>query len=165
MADILLTLAPRAQLFSADVFGPQGTCDVKVIIRAIRWAMDVWDCKIINLSLGVTEQRLQQVQKRQELLRAIEEAYYRDVLVIAAAHNDHPLTRSYPVGVRPAAVIGGQGAVRRPTRISPINCASRSSFKRTPAATLARSRPSRRQAGPPLTSPESPPGSCRFGPG
>jgi hypothetical protein len=30
------------------------------------------------------------------LLRAIEAAYYKDVLVFAAAHNDHPLTRSYP---------------------------------------------------------------------
>jgi hypothetical protein len=101
VADILLTLAPGAQLYSADVFGPMGSCDVKVIIRALRWAMDVWDCKIINLSLGVPEQRLQQVQKRLELLRTIEEAYYRDVLVVAAAHNDHPLTRSYPAAFAP----------------------------------------------------------------
>jgi subtilisin family serine protease len=101
VADILLTLAPRARLYSADVFGPLGSCDVKVIIRAVRWAMDVWDCKIINLSLGVPEQRLQQVQRRLELLRTIEEAYYRDVLVIAAAHNDHPLTRSYPAAFAP----------------------------------------------------------------
>lgn len=96
VADIVLSLAPRVRLFSADVFGPVGSCDVKVVIRAIRWAMDVWDCKVINLSLGVPEQRLVQVQKRMELTRTIEEAYYRDVLVIAAAHNDHPLTRSYP---------------------------------------------------------------------
>ncbi len=101
VADILLTLAPRARLYSADVFGPLGSCDVKVIIRAIRWAMDAWDCKIINLSLGVPEHRLQQVQRRLELLRTIEEAYYRDVLVIAAAHNDHPLTRSYPAAFAP----------------------------------------------------------------
>src|SRR5437763_16763877 len=36
-----------------------------------------------------------------ELLRTVEEAYYRDVLVIAAAHNDHPLTRSYPAVFAP----------------------------------------------------------------
>jgi hypothetical protein len=101
VADILLTVAPRVRLYSADVFGPLGSCDVKVIIRALRWAMDVWDCKIINLSLGVPEQRIQQVQRRMELLRTIEEAYYRDVLVIAAAHNDHPLTRSYPAAFAP----------------------------------------------------------------
>jgi subtilisin len=101
VADILLGLAPGVKLYSADVFGPLGSCDVKVIIRAMRWAMDVWGCNIINLSLGVPEQRLGQVQRRLELLRTIEEAYYRDVLVIAAAHNDHPLTRSYPAAFAP----------------------------------------------------------------
>lgn len=101
VADIILTLAPRAQLYSADVFGPLGTCDVKVIIRAVRHAMDVWGCKLINLSLGIPEQRLGQVQRRMDLLHTIEEAYYRDVLVIAAANNDHPLTRSYPAAFAP----------------------------------------------------------------
>ena len=55
------------------------------MIRALRWAIDVWKCKVINLSLGVPEQRLQQVQRRQQLQRAIEEAYFKDVLVVAAA--------------------------------------------------------------------------------
>jgi subtilisin len=101
VADILLTLAPRIRLYSADVFGPQGTCEVEVVIRALRWAMDVWHCKVINLSLGVPEQRLQPVQRRQQLLRTIEEAYYKDVLVVAAAHNEHPLLRSYPAAFAP----------------------------------------------------------------
>jgi subtilisin family serine protease len=101
VADVILTLAPAVQLYSADVFGPLGSCDSRVIIRAIRWAMDVWGCKVINLSLGIPEQRLGQVQRRLELLRTVEEAYYRDVLVIAAAHNDHPVTRSYPAAFAP----------------------------------------------------------------
>src|SRR5436190_1514505 len=81
VADIILTLAPRVRLYSADVFGPLGTCDVDVVIRALRHAMDVWGCKVINLSLGIPEQRLAQVQRRLELLRTVEEAYYRDVLI------------------------------------------------------------------------------------
>lgn len=96
VADIILTIAPRVRLFSADVFGPRGSCEVDVLLRALRHAVDVWHCKIINLSLGVSEQRLQQAQRRQQLQRAVEEAYFKDVLVIAAAHNEHPLTRSYP---------------------------------------------------------------------
>ena len=96
VADILLKQAPGIQLFSADVFGPAGTCEVETVIRALRWAYDVWKCKIINLSLGVTEQKLQQLPKRQQLQRVIEEGYFKDVLIVAAAHNDHPLTRSYP---------------------------------------------------------------------
>jgi hypothetical protein len=96
VADILLTQAPAVQLYSADVFGPSGMCEVETVIKALRWAYDVWKCKIINLSLGVTEQKLQQLPKRQQLQRVIEEGYFKDVLIVAAAHNDHPFTRSFP---------------------------------------------------------------------
>jgi hypothetical protein len=120
VADILLTLAPRVRLYSGDVFGPLGSCDVKVVIRAVRWAMDVWGAKIINLSLGVPEQQLTQVQKRLELLRTIEEAYYRDVLVIAAAHNDHPMTRSYPAVFAPPLL-----SVDKAEFSDPLECAYR----------------------------------------
>jgi hypothetical protein len=104
VADIILTLAPRVQLYSADVFGPLGTCEVEVVMRALHWAMEVWRCKVINLSLGVPESRLPQVQRRYQFQRAIEEAYYKDVLIIAAAHNDHPLTRSYPAAFAPPLI-------------------------------------------------------------
>jgi subtilisin len=114
VADVLLTLAPRIRLYSADVFGPQGTCDVEVVIRALRWAMNVWHCKIINLSLGVPEQRLQPAQRRHQLLRTIEEAYYKDVLVVAAAHNEHPLVRSYPAAFAPLLLSVDKGAFADP---------------------------------------------------
>ncbi len=104
VADILLAVAPQVRLFSADVFGPAGTSDVEQVIKALSWAVHVWNCKIVNLSLGVSEHRLQTPAKRQQLQRAIEEAYYKDVLVFAAAHNDHPLTRSYPASFAPALV-------------------------------------------------------------
>ena len=64
VADIILSLAPRVRLFSADVFGPLGSCEVETVIKAMRWAVDVWGCKVLNLSLGVTEQRLQQLPRR-----------------------------------------------------------------------------------------------------
>jgi subtilisin len=104
VADILLTIAPRIKLYSADVFGPQGSCEVEVVMRALHWAIDVWKCKIVNLSLGVAEHRLQQVQRRYQFLRAIEEGYYKDVLIFAAAHNEHPLTRSYPAAFAPPLI-------------------------------------------------------------
>jgi hypothetical protein len=104
VADIVLKLAPRVRLFSADVFGPAGSCEVEVVINALRWAVDVWKCQVVNLSLGVPELRLPQPHRRQQLLRAIEDAYYKDVLLFAAAHNDHPLTRSYPAAFAPPLV-------------------------------------------------------------
>src|SRR5271154_7045510 len=42
VADIILTLAPRVRLYSADIFGPRGSCDVELVMRALRWATDVW---------------------------------------------------------------------------------------------------------------------------
>jgi hypothetical protein len=104
VADIILTLAPRARLMSADVFGPQGSCEVEVVVHALRWAIEVWKCKVINLSLGVSEQRLPQLQRRHQLLRAIEDGYYKDVLIFAAAHNEHPFTRSYPAAFAPPLI-------------------------------------------------------------
>jgi hypothetical protein len=104
VADIILSLAPRVRLFSADVFGPLGSCEVETVIKAMRWAVDVWGCKVLNLSLGVTEQRLQQLPRRFQFMKAIEEGYYKDVLIVAAAHNDHPLTRSYPAVFAPPLV-------------------------------------------------------------
>jgi subtilisin family serine protease len=114
VADIILTLAPRARLYSADVFGPRGSCEVEVLLRALHWAVDVWKCKVVNLSLGVPESRLQPLQRRQQLLRAIEDAYYKDVLVIAAAHNDHPLTRSYPAAFAPPLISVDKGLFDEP---------------------------------------------------
>jgi subtilisin len=104
VADVLLTVAPRVRLYSADVFGPQGACEVEVVQRALHWAIDVWRCKVVNLSLGVPEARLQQVQRRYQFLRAVEEGYFKDVLIFAAAHNEHPLTRSYPSAFAPPLI-------------------------------------------------------------
>jgi subtilisin family serine protease len=101
VADIILTLAPRVRLYSADVFGPQGSCEVETVIQALHWAVDVWQCKVINLSLGVPENRLQALPRRYQFLRAVEEGYYKDALIVAAAHNEHPLTRSYPSAFAP----------------------------------------------------------------
>jgi hypothetical protein len=104
VADIILTLAPRVRLYAADVFGPQGSCDVETVMRALHWAIEVWKCKIINLSLGVAEQRLLQIPRRYQFLRAIEAGYFKDVLIFAAAHNEHPLTRSYPAAFAPPLI-------------------------------------------------------------
>ncbi len=118
VADIILTLAPRVKLYSADVFGPSGTCEVETVIHALRHAIDVWGVKVINLSLGVPEHKLLQLPRRQQLLRAIEEAYFRDVLVFAAAHNEHPFMRSYPAAFAPPLISVDKGLFDDPLRFA-----------------------------------------------
>jgi subtilisin len=114
VADIILTIAPRVKLYSADVFGPAGSCEVETVIAALQHAIDVWGVKVVNLSLGVPEHKLQQLPRRQQLQRAIEEAYFRDVLVFAAAHNEHPLTRSYPAAFAPPLISVDKGLFDNP---------------------------------------------------
>src|SRR5262245_27266910 len=118
VADIILTLAPRVKLYSADVFGPQGGCEVETVIRALQHCIDVWKCKIVNLSLGVPEHRLQQIQRRVQFQRAIEEAYFKDVLVFAAAHNEHPVTRSYPAVFSPPLISVDKGLFDDPLQFA-----------------------------------------------
>ncbi|HEY8505256.1 MAG TPA: S8/S53 family peptidase [Gemmataceae bacterium] len=114
VADVILTIAPRVKLYSADVFGPQGGSEVETVIRALRHAIDVWHCKVVNLSLGVPEHRLQQLPRRHQFLRAIEEGYFKDVLIFAAAHNEHPLTRSYPAAFAPPLISVDKGLFADP---------------------------------------------------
>src|SRR5262249_28833064 len=97
---------------------PSGSCEVETVIAALRHAIDVWGVKVINLSLGAPEHKLQQLPRRQQLQRAIEEAYFRDVLVFAAAHNQHPLTRSYASAFAPALIAVDGGLFGGPLRFA-----------------------------------------------
>ncbi|MEZ6140060.1 MAG: S8 family serine peptidase [Zavarzinella sp.] len=96
VADILLRIAPAISLYSADVFGNTGTTDIDTLLHALEYILEKWPCQIINLSLGVSEARLIQPAKRQQFARLIERAYYQGISVFAAAHNEHPLVKSYP---------------------------------------------------------------------
>ena len=57
-------------------------------------------------------------ERRQQFLRAIEEAYFRDVLVFAAAHNEHPLTRSYPSVFAPPLISVDKGLFDDPLQFA-----------------------------------------------
>ena len=96
VAGIILRHAPGVTLVSADIYGSSGLCDVETLLRAIQWCVDVGKCHVLNLSLGITEDRLLPIQRRWQLQRIIEDCYHRDVTVVAAAHNDHPHYRSFP---------------------------------------------------------------------
>jgi subtilisin len=101
VADIMLRIAPQVQLYSADVFGKRGESDLDRLIAAMRHSLDVWKVQVIQLSVGIAEHQLTQPVKRLQLQRLIEEAYFRDVLVVAATHNEHPHQRSYPSSFGP----------------------------------------------------------------
>src|SRR3954469_22515855 len=39
VADVILTIAPKVRLYSADVFGPQGGTEVETVIKALHHAI------------------------------------------------------------------------------------------------------------------------------
>ena len=132
------------------------------MIKALRWAIDQWQCKIVNLSLGVPEAKLQPVQRRNALLRAIEEAYYRDVLVFAAAHNEHPLTRSYPAAFAPPLISVDKGRFDDPLQFA-YELAEQVEFQAFSKGYLGPFATSRRRAGRRRTWPGLPRSCCRCG--
>ena len=118
VADVVLQVAPQVRLYSVDVFGAQGSAELDNVIAGLRYAIDNWPIRVLNLSLGVVEQKLQQPAKKQQLYRLIEEAYYRDIMVVAAAHNEHPLQRSYPAAFAPLLFSVDKGVFDRPDEFS-----------------------------------------------
>lgn len=113
VADIILTLAPAVEIVSADVFA---AADADTIAAALEWCVDQQECKVVNLSLGVPEARIPPA-RRWPLLRAVEAAYARDVLMVAAVSNDHPLTRSYPSMFAEAVIAVDRGPFAEPWRV------------------------------------------------
>jgi hypothetical protein len=96
VADIVLSHAPKAKIYSANVFGFRSFTELDILLHAIHVAVHEWKCKVINISLGLPEERIQQPWRRLHFLNALEDAYRNDVLVFAAGHNEHPLARSFP---------------------------------------------------------------------
>ncbi len=75
-----VTLIPMV-LVSRYPTGLQKSCNAKEIAHAIVKAIDEYDCKVLNLSLGLKEDD-------EELRRAIEYAEEKGVVVVAAAGNN-----------------------------------------------------------------------------
>src|SRR5262249_6220590 len=78
----------------------------------------VWNYKPVTLSRGVPDRRLKKIHRRVQFQRAIEEAYFKDVLVFAAAHNEHPLTRSYPAMFAPPLISVDKGLFDDPLQFA-----------------------------------------------
>ena len=118
VADIILTIAPRVKLYSADVFGPTGIvrggdghrraspCDRRVEGEGRKPVARRAGAQAATTAAAATTPR------------AIEEAYFRDVLVFAAAHNEHPITRSYPAAFAPPLISVDKGLFDDPLRFA-----------------------------------------------
>ena len=112
VADIILTLAPQVRLFSADIFGPQGGCEVETVIKAIRWAIDSLEVQSYQSVAGSPRRKA----PTRPAAECLSQGYRRGVLPGCARVRRRPQRSPadpiVPGGVCPAADFRRQGSVR-----------------------------------------------------
>ncbi len=107
MADILLHQAPGIHLQSHDVFLGRPTAEPEAMVSALAAIRREGTCKVINLSLGIPEDRWDAPKwrtARQLLTREVLGCYRAGMVVVASAHNAHPILQSCPAD-NPAPLI------------------------------------------------------------
>lgn len=99
MADILLHQAPGIHLQTHDVFKGRPTAEPEAMVSALAAIRQERSCKVVNLSLGIPEDRWDSPKwrtARQLLTREVLGCYRAGMVVVASAHNAHPILQSCP---------------------------------------------------------------------
>jgi subtilisin family serine protease len=89
-------IAYKARLMPIKVFGKFGETDTATVIAGVKWAVD-HGAKVINLSLGGPG-------TSQEEIEAMEYAFSRGVVVVAAAGNESSDLPFYPAAIEPYVI-------------------------------------------------------------
>lgn len=124
-AGIILEKAPKINLFSLKVFGNKLSVDIDTVVSAIDWAI-MNDIKIINLSMGTTDER-----ELHDLKDICEFAYSKEVVIVGA--ENYWKGKSYPailptvIGVT-GGFIDGYGYYFRPNH--PVEFVARGNSQR-----------------------------------
>jgi len=87
MAGTIAAIAPECRLMNVKVADDAGRCEESVVARGIIWAVD-HGAKIINISLSMKESP--------ELSEAVNYAWSRGAILVAAAGNKGASEASYP---------------------------------------------------------------------
>jgi subtilisin family serine protease len=84
----VMGLAPESRLINVKVAGDDGKCQLSTLAAGIIWAVDN-GARVINISIEIKE-------SRPELLEAVDYAWDKGALIIAAAGNDNNSLPVYP---------------------------------------------------------------------
>jgi subtilisin family serine protease len=87
-ADLILAIAPQADIYPLRVFGRRMETSVSIINSAIRWAID-HDLRLVNMSLGTLRD-----DALIPMYMGCEQAREQGVIMVAARHNSN--LWSYP---------------------------------------------------------------------
>ena len=97
--------APDAKIMPVRVLDASGSADDATVIAGIKYAAD-HGAKVINMSLGGMQVVGELPQLNEELAAAVQYAYDRGVVVVAAAGNETIPLCSYPAAAKNAICVG-----------------------------------------------------------
>lgn len=112
-ASVLAKIAPTAQLFCGKVLHGERS-DVRHLCDGIYWAVDIWNCNVLSLSLGTPAYS-------EQLGNAINYAVARGVIVVCAAANFGHLFQNnvcYPAAFGNVICVGSHGERGRASSFS-----------------------------------------------
>ena len=106
----IIGLVPESRLMNVKVADDKGKCQASVVAKGITWAVDN-GASVINISLEIRESSF-------ELEGAIEYAWSRGVLIIAAAGNDGSELPIYPAYYEKSIAVA---ATRQNDKLAPLS--------------------------------------------
>lgn len=98
-------IAPKATIYALKCFDANYQTNVSMLAKAIYSAVDDYNCRVINMSLGLKT-------NRQTLYDAIKYAYDKGVIIVAAVGNDGNGTLYYPAAYEEVIGVGSVGNTR-----------------------------------------------------
>lgn len=98
-------IAPKATIYALKCFDANYQTNVSMLAKAIYSAVDDYNCRVINMSLGLKTDR-------QALYDAIKYAYDKGVIIVAAVGNDGNGTLYYPAAYEEVIGVGSVGNTR-----------------------------------------------------
>ncbi len=107
-------IAPKAKIYALKCFDVGAKTTVLMLSQAIYDAVDKYNCKIINMSLGLSSDK-------QTLYNAIKYAYDKGVIIIAAVGNDGDSTNYYPASYDEVIGVGSVGLDKLQSYFSQTN--------------------------------------------
>jgi subtilisin family serine protease len=106
--------APAAKIMAVRVLDAEGSGEDPAIIAGIRYAADN-GAKVINMSLGGAPIIGETPALNQEIIDAVEYAYSKGTVVVAAAGNESLPLCSYPAAAKNAVCVGATDSRGLPT--------------------------------------------------
>jgi subtilisin family serine protease len=97
--------APDARIMPVRVLDAEGSADDATVIKGIEWAAD-HHADVINLSVGGPQVIGETPQLNEEIAKAVDDAYKKGSVVVAAAGNESLPLCSYPAAAANAVCVG-----------------------------------------------------------